>query len=172
MSDPFPLDTPRLQIRPLTPSDFDFYFAMQSNPAVMRYIRPPESDPEAVKARMATLMQYAHDNPGLGSMLGAWKTNGQPVATCVLRHLEFQPGNDLELGYIIEPGHWGLGLATEIAGCLARYAFGHFGVDKVLAVVDPANQPSQNVLLKCGFRQTGRRHIYGSDNLEFVLWRS
>lgn len=165
------IETPRLRIRQLTDDDFDFYFNLQSDAEVMRYIRPPEPDPEAVKARIAMLYQYAQDNPGLGSLVAEWKETGQLVASCVIRHVDFQPGNELELGYVIVPEFWGRGLATEIAEHLARYAFGQFGVDKVVAVVDPDNLPSQNVLRKCGFRHVGRRFIYGSDNFEFVLER-
>ncbi len=163
------ISTPRLLIRPLTMDDFDFYFKLQSDAEMMRYIRPPESDPEVVKARMATFEKYAAENPGLGSFVGALKTTGQLVSTSVLRHIDYQPGNDLELGYLVVRELWGQGLATEIAQSLAHYAFQNFGVDQVTAVVDPDNEPSQRVLLKCGFQLVGRRFIYDSDTLEFVL---
>lgn len=138
----------------------------------MRYIRPPEQDPEVVKGRIETFEKYAAENPGLGSLVGTLKTTGQFVSTAVLRHIEYQPGNELELGYLIVRDFWGQGLATEITQGIARYAFEHFGVEHIKAVVAPENLASQQVLLKSGFQPIGRRFIYDSDNLEFVLYNN
>ncbi len=169
MNHPPLLETPRLRLRLLSHDDFEFYYQLQSDPESMRYIRPPETDPAVVKERIDTLVKYAGENPGLGSMVAFWKETGEPVATAVLRHVDYQPQNELELGYVIAPGFRGRGLATEIAQSIAEYAFERFAVPKVVAVTDPENLPSQKVLLKCGFRPKGRRFIYGSDCLEFEL---
>lgn len=151
--------------------DFDFYYRLQNDAEIMRFIRPPEPDMEIVRERIRTLEQYAQDNPGLGSMIAFWKETAEPVATCVLRHVDYQPENELELGYIIVPEFQGRGLATEIAQALAAFAFSRFAAPKVVAVTAPENYPSQNVLRKCGFQLSGQRFIYGSDCLEFVLMR-
>ena len=164
------LNTPRLALRPFSPTgDFDFYFHLQSDPEVMRYIRAPEPDPEVVRARLMAQYEYAQKHPGLGSMVAAWKEQPEPLAIGVLRHLEYNPENDLELGYIIAPPFQGMGLATEIARALADYAFDHFGAPRVTAVTDPENAASQHVLRKCGFRETGLRKIYEAECLMFVL---
>lgn len=165
------VQTPRLLIRPLADTDFDLYFRMQADPELMRYIRLPESDADAVRGRMATQLNYGAENPGLGSMVSISRETGQPVATGVLRHVDYQPGNDLELGYAVLRDFWGRGLATEIARALARYAFERFDAPRVFAFVDPENYPSQQVLQKCGFRLNGRRLVYDADCLEFLLER-
>lgn len=171
MSENLLFETPRLRVRLLTMADFDLYFSLQNDAEVMRYIRPPEPDRDAVKARLETQEKYAAENPGMGSILGQLKTTGGAVATGVVRHIDYQPGNDLEIGYLIIREYWGQGLATELAAGLAKYAFEKFGVDRVLAVIDPENFASQKVVEKCGFQLIGRRFIYDTDNLEYVLWR-
>lgn len=163
------LETPRLLLRLISHDDFDFFYHLQSDPETMRYIRPPETDRAVVKERIDMLMKYAGEHPGLGGMVAFSKETGEPVATAVLRHVEYQPDNDLELGYVIAPAFRGMGLATEIARSIAEYAFKRFGVPRVVAVTDPENLPSQRVLLKCGFRLKGHRAIYGSECLEFEL---
>ena len=166
---PLSFSTPRLHIRPLTLADFDFYFSLQRDAELMRHIRPPETDQEVVKARMETMLKYAAENPGLGPIVAELNTTGQVVGSGVLRHIDYQPGQELELGYLVVREFWGQGFATEITQGLARFAFENFGVDQVTAVVAPENMASQQVLLKSGFRLVGRRFIYDSDNLEFVL---
>lgn len=164
-------DTPRIRFSPVAPDDFDFIHRLQNDPVIMRYIRPPEPDPEVIQKRIAMYLEYAENNPGLGVFISRWKETGQPVGNCVVRHVDYQPGNDLEVGYLLIQEYWGQGLATEITRTLAQYAFDQFDVPKVVAVTDPDNKASQNVLLKCGFRLVGKRFIYDSDNLEFVLER-
>jgi len=163
------LETPRLHLRPLSQDDFDFYYHLQNDPDTMRYIRPPEPDRAVVQERIDILLKYAQEYPGLGSMVVFWKKTQEPVASAVLRHLDYQQENDLELGYVIAPGFRGIGLATEIAQGIATYAFDRFAAPKVVAVTDPKNLVSQKVLLKCGFLLKGSRFIYGSDCLEFVM---
>ncbi len=169
MPDTLLIDTPRLAIRPLSMADFEFYYLLQIDPETMRYIRPPEPDRGIVRERIETLERYAAEHPGLGSKIAVDRQTQAPVATCVLRHVDYQPENDLELGYVIAPEFRGMGLATEIARALAVYAFTWFPVPKVVAVTAPENLLSQKVLLKCGFRLKGNRFIYGSDCLEFEL---
>lgn len=161
--------TPRLYLQLVSHDDFDFIYQLHSDPETMRYIRPPETDRAVIKERIDMLMKYARENPGLGSVVAFWKGTGEPVANAVLRHVDYQPENDLELGYVIAPAFRGMGLATEIAQGIATYAFKRFAVPNVVAVTDPENLASQKVLLKCGFRLKGRRVIYGSECLEFEL---
>ncbi|MEQ1746865.1 MAG: GNAT family N-acetyltransferase [Saprospiraceae bacterium] len=166
----FLLQTSRLNLRPLTMSDFDYYYAVQGNAELMRYIRKPETDPGIVRERIEFFEKYAAENPGLGAFVAEWKAGGEgPVASCVLRHAEYHPENDFELGYLVQRAHWGQGLASEIVTALVSYAFEHFGVPKVTAFADPDNHASHRVLEKCGFRHTGPRFIYDSDNFVFEL---
>lgn len=165
---PILFQTSRLSIRPLTMADLDLFFAMQSDAELMHFIRPPEQDREAVRTRVAFLEQYAQDYPGLGSMVALWKTTGQPAASCVIRHTEYQPDKDLEIGYMVLRDFWGQGLATEIATGLSDYAFAQLDAPRVTAFVDPEHRASQRVLEKSGFRLARRLFIYDTDNFEFV----
>ncbi len=165
------IHTPRLFLRPVIPDDFDFVYRMQSDPGMMRYIRAAEKDPELIRERMAAWAEYMRGNPGLGVFTAFWRETNEPAGTGVLRHVDYKPGNELELGYLIAPGFWGQGLATEIAGALAEYAFASFPDPLVVAITAPENEASQKVLHKCGFRLRGSRFIYDADCLEFVLDR-
>jgi [ribosomal protein S5]-alanine N-acetyltransferase len=160
--------TPRLHIRLLTMDDLDLFFALQSDAEMMRYIRPPETDIEPVRERVAFLQQYAQNYPGMGSVLALWKTTGQPAASGVLRHIEYQPDNGLEIGYMVLRDFWGQGIGSEMAKGLADYAFERFDAPQVTAFTDPENGASQRVLEKAGFRLLGNRFIYDCDNFEFV----
>jgi ribosomal-protein-alanine N-acetyltransferase len=65
----------------------------------------------------------------------------------------FGPPEDgrVEIGYGIVPSRRGRGYAAEAVRGMLRHAFGHPGVDEVIAFVDPANAPSVRVLTQTGF---------------------
>ncbi|WP_271086170.1 GNAT family protein [Brevundimonas sp. NIBR11] len=60
-----------------------------------------------------------------------------------------------DLGYILHPEHWGLGLASEAVGAAVAQVFTTREVDDLTADVDPANQASTRLLEKLGFVRTG-----------------
>ena len=50
-------------------------------------------------------------------------------------------------------------------------AFGPLGLDRVVAITREANPRSRHVLGKLGFRLDGCRHVWGAEQLYFVLER-
>lgn len=61
-----------------------------------------------------------------------------------------------EIGYTINPTHWGMGYATEAAKALLDFGFSDLGVERITATCRPENVASAGVLSKLGMTQTGR----------------
>lgn len=57
-----------------------------------------------------------------------------------------------EVGYILRAPFRGRGLAREAAAAVARFGLEVLQLRRVVAFVDPGNQPSINVVLGSGFR--------------------
>ena len=55
---------------------------------------------------------------------------------------------------------WGLGFATEGATALAHYGFDDLGLNRIIGVTHPGNNPSQRVLMKAGLADQGWGHYY------------
>jgi [ribosomal protein S5]-alanine N-acetyltransferase len=64
-------------------------------------------------------------------------------------------GGTVEIGYSVVPAARGRGYAAEIVTALVAYAFGHPGVDEVVAHTSDQNVESTRLLLGCGFRRIG-----------------
>ena len=85
-----------------------------------------------------------------------------------------------EIGYILHPDCWGIGLAHEALSAILPAAFQAFPtLDALTAEVDPRNSRSSGLLTKLGFRQTGleeKNFLYGDsewcDTAYFRLNRS
>jgi RimJ/RimL family protein N-acetyltransferase len=81
-------------------------------------------------------------------------------------------GPEISLGYAFGPHYWGRGYATEASRAVLAEAFGPLGLDRVVAITREANHGSRNVLGKLGFRMEGCRHVWGAEQLYFVLDRA
>ena len=70
-----------------------------------------------------------------------------------------------ELGFHLRPAYWGQGLAVEIGAAVITYGCGTIGARALFAGHHPANQASQRVLEKLGFRFT-HAELYPPTGLE------
>lgn len=161
------LETARLRIRELRDDDLYGIFLLQSDPAVMRYIRPAETDAAAVRDRLTHWAEYHAQQPQLGVFAVEMRDTQSFVGYCTARHMDFEAGRELEVGYVLLPRFAGQGLATELASALTEYLFREMRAARVVAVTDPENMNSQRVLEKCGFQQAGTVQIYGANCLLF-----
>jgi RimJ/RimL family protein N-acetyltransferase len=80
-------------------------------------------------------------------------------------------GPDISLGYAFGAPYWGRGYATEASRAVLAEAFGSLGLERVIAITREANLGSRRVLQKLGFRMEGCRHVWGAEQLYFVLDR-
>ncbi len=166
------LETARLYLRFFEQNDFEDIFRLQRDAETMRYIRAPEPDPVVVQTRMDTWEKYHAENPALGVFTILRRENRQFVGYAVLRHAEFTPGKEIEVGYTLAPEMWGKGMATEVTKALLQYGFEQLEVPEIVAFTDPQNAASQHVLAKCGFQYVDKRTAYGGESNFFVLNRA
>jgi RimJ/RimL family protein N-acetyltransferase len=68
--------------------------------------------------------------------------------------------NSADIGYMLDPRHWGYGYGTELVNAVCALAFDSLGTRKLTAFVSVDNERSRRVLEKTGFLWEGlvRRH--------------
>jgi len=87
---------------------------------------------------------------GFGLWILRDAATGVVVGRAVLRHLDVEGVDEVEVGYGFVPECWGRGLATEIARACVRIGDDHLGLASIVAITTPANLASQRVMLKAG----------------------
>lgn len=139
------METERLTLRPLVPSDVDELERLHTDPEVMRYL-----DPEPVEHFL-----------GEGFFAGIEKSSGRFAGW-----FEFKDVGEgvVELGYRLHPEFWGLGYATEGGRALIERGFGA-GVRRVVATTMFVNAGSRRVMEKCGLRHVRTFHVDWADPL-------
>jgi ribosomal-protein-alanine N-acetyltransferase len=154
---PIHITTERLLIRPLAPTDIEAMHAVFSDPEVMRYVPAGACDHERSLARLRSLIEHQRQH-GFSKWAVAEKASGHLIGDCGLQYLDGGP--DIELGFHLARAHWGHGYATEAARACLAWALAE-RAERVVAIVDPANQQSVRVLDKIGMLPAGAESHFG-----------
>lgn len=119
------------------------------------------------------LDRYRADGFGLWAV--ELKETGEVIGQCGLTLQGIMGQAVVEVGYLFNRAHWGLGYATEAASASRDYAFRELGVDRVFSQVRDTNLASMNVAIRMGMTVRGRfvKHYRGVDmpHLAFALDR-
>jgi RimJ/RimL family protein N-acetyltransferase len=163
------LETLRLRLRPLAPSDEADLVALDSDPEVMRYVGSPAGVKSPAETRERARMRIREEQRGDYEPLGFWRIEARSdrafLGVGALIRMpdgdEVPAAGDVEVAYRLARSAWGQGIATEAAAALVAHALGPLGLPRVVAVTYPANQASQRVLDKLGFERRGVREYKG-----------
>lgn len=139
------LRTPRLTLRRPRLDDLTAFYAILSNPLAMRYWSTlPHASIEVTRSWLERMI----DRSASGGEDFVIEFEGRVIG-------DVGAGRLPEFGFMIDPGYWGRGIATEAARAFIDYAFEATPVDRLTADVDPRNLASLKVLEKLGFTITG-----------------
>lgn len=165
----FELLTERLRLREMTAGDLDFLAELLSDPAVMRFYPQVYSREEARGWLNRQLARYAED--GHGFWLVEDRATGEPAGQVGLLRQELPWGNEPEIGYLIHRPFWRRGYATEAARAVRDDAFDARGLERVISLIRPVNEPSQGVARKLGMQVERETEFKGLPHLVFSVRR-
>ena len=164
------LQTPRLRLRRFTLNDAPFILRHVNEPSWIENIR------DSGIRTLEDARRYLLDGPvssyerfGFGLLLIELLETGEPVGMCGLLQRADLPAPDL--GFSIDPGHRGQGLATEAAGSVLEWGWETAGLQEILAIVTPGNQASMYVLERLGFEAEGEMDLGGKTVQRFIARR-
>lgn len=146
------IETERLLLRELQPSDDVGMFELDSNPAVHTYLgKNPVTDIEQVREAIANIRQQYLEN-GIGRWAVILKETGEFIGWSGLKLNKNVNGHDTyyDLGYRFIEKHWGKGYACETAKAFVDFGFNEMKLEKINAYADFDNFASLKVLEKAG----------------------
>jgi RimJ/RimL family protein N-acetyltransferase len=148
------IETERLILRELLPTDEEAWFEMDSDPRVHQFLgNKPVTDIEQIRMAYQSIRQQYLDN-GIGRWAVVEKESGKFIGWTGLKfHDEIENNhiNFVDIGYRLHPAYWGKGYATESVKAAIQYGFNHLKLDEIISMVHHENRASKNVMAKCGF---------------------
>ena len=164
------LETPRLTLRAHALADFGAYAALWSDPDVVRFITGSPFSREASWSRF--LRHPGHwQHMGFGFLAITERETGRFIGEAGFHDMrrEMTPSIEgtLEAGWALTPSVHGRGYGSEAMQALVGWADRTFPGRRMTCIIDPANQASQRVAAKIGFREIVRTTYHGSDTILF-----
>lgn len=157
------LETPRLLLREIEPSDFTDLCRILQDPVAMTAYEHAFSDEEVWDWLNRQRERYRRDGFGLWAMV--LKETGTFVGQAGLTLQDAGGRTVTEVGYLLCRDWWHCGYATEAAAACKRYAFETLGCRQVFSIIRDSNLASQRVAERNGMIVVGRiiKHYYGMD---------
>lgn len=149
------VETERLILRELEPTDAEAMFAMDSDPAVHEFLgNNPEKDIEKTKQVIEFVRQQYRER-GIGRWAMIEKATGEFAGWTGLKFNTNPINNHInfyETGYRLSQKHWGKGFATESTKAALKFAFEKLNAKEVFGITHVNNLKSQRVLSKSGLQ--------------------
>jgi RimJ/RimL family protein N-acetyltransferase len=150
----FLLDTERLIIRPWRAEDRAAFHTIMTDPEVTQYVHggKPYTDAQTDEWLARQARQLAEFDLCMGAV--EEKASGRVVGLAGTQPLGTT--GDLEIGWIFARETWGRGYATEAGAAAMRHVLETLNRPRVVAIIDPDNEPSKKVAARLGMKYDAR----------------
>ncbi len=169
------IETERLIIREIQPTDFDEMFELHADPEVHRYLgNKTITDQEKLMEAMESLRQQYIDF-GVGRWAMIDKKTKEFIGWTGLEYVTKEVNNHknfYDLGYRLIKRFWGQGFATESAFASVDYAFDKLNATEIYAMADIENKGSNKILKKVGLKFIETFNLEGIEHNWYKLERS
>ncbi|MFC0677022.1 GNAT family N-acetyltransferase [Lysobacter korlensis] len=158
------LDGLRVRLRAFRDDDLPQFFALHSDPRVMRYwsfaawtdLSQAQAYFESAKA--------GRDPDRMLCRVIALPADDRLIGAVTLYAINREQGR-AEIGYALSSAHWGHGYAREAVQLVITHAFDVLGLRRIEADIDPRNAASCRLVEQLGFVREGllreRWHVAG-----------
>ncbi len=149
------VETERLILRELLPTDDKGMFELDSNPEVHKYLgnNPVNNISQCITTIEDIRKQYL--DKGIGRWAVIEKTSGEFIGWSGLKLMTTEINNHTnfyDVGYRLIPKFWGKGYATESAKASIEYGFTKMNIMDIIGIAYVDNIKSRRALEKCGLR--------------------
>jgi [ribosomal protein S5]-alanine N-acetyltransferase len=160
MNTPFPIiETDRLLLRKVNKDDADDLLVYLSDEEVVHHMGlvPFQNTEDALDEINWYDSIYVE---GTGIRWGiTLKDKGKVIGSCGF--LNRAPKHHrAEVGFELSKDYWGRGIAREALDAVIRYGFLHLELERIEALIEPDNLPSQKLVERKGFTKEGLLRHY------------
>ena len=148
------INTSRLCLRGIRAEDVDEFYAVYSNPEVMRYWSTPPLPDKNAASKLISEIGEGFKRRELLKWGIALRADDKLIGSVTLFHPDFTHRR-AEIGYALGRPHWGKGYMNETLTAVLSHAFDVLEFHRIEADVDPRNAASIRTLERLGFQREG-----------------
>lgn len=147
------IETPRLLLRQILPTDADALFELDNNPNVHRYLgNDPVTSIEQVYGYIESIRNQYVKN-GIGRFVVVLKESNEVIGWAGIKFITEPENNRVnfyDIGYRLQEKHWRKGYALEAAKAWLDYGFKEMKIPTMIATAHTENIGSNTILQKLG----------------------
>lgn len=147
------IETERLILREILPTDVDGMYELDSDPEVHRYIGNKPVTTRQQSADVISFIRKQYLDNGIGRWAVLERKTRKFMGWSGLKFMTERTNNHVnyyDLGYRLKKEYWGRGFATESARAFIAYGFEKLNAREICAMAHVENRGSNNVLRKAG----------------------
>ncbi|MGE7625367.1 GNAT family N-acetyltransferase [Viridibacillus sp. NPDC096237] len=160
MGKEFPIiETKRLILRQVTTEDAEDLFTYLSDKDVVKHMGlEPFKTVNDVWDEIRWYDSIFKEGTGIrwGITL---KDSGKVIGSCGFLNM-LTKHYRTEVGFELSKDYWGKGIASEALEAVVKYGYQHFQLERIEALIEPNNLPSQKLVEKQGFKREGLLRHY------------
>jgi RimJ/RimL family protein N-acetyltransferase len=141
------IETDRVRLRRFTNEDRDAVARWNADAEFTRHLAGVQTREQS--DAMFDRWQRHWDEHGFGLLAVEWKETGELIGRSGPQYHRVW-ADDPEVGWALDPGWWGRGIATEAGAAAVAWAFGELGHPRVVSITTKENTASRNVMAKLG----------------------
>ena len=147
-------ETERLLFRSIKRTDLDDIYEYSSNPRTSQYLLWDVHQSINTTREFVEIVLSKYKSGEYNDWAIVYKPSGKMIGTCGFTKID-EINNLVEIGYVLNPDFWGMGLATEAASRVIEFAFDVLKVNRVEARFMFGNEASLAVMKKIGMKFEG-----------------
>jgi [ribosomal protein S5]-alanine N-acetyltransferase len=174
MNNEFPLiETERLILRKATKADAEDMLRYLSDPAVVKHMGlEPFQSVEDVYDEIGWYQSIVREGTGMRWGI-TFKDADRVIGSCGFLN-RVPKHHRAEVGFELSKEYWGKGIAREALEAVVKFGFQYLELERIEALIEPANLPSQKLVEKTGFQREGllRHYEYTCGKFDDLLMYS
>jgi len=152
--DPPILETPRLYLRKMLKKDSADMYEYSKLEEVTKYLLWDPHVSESYTYKYLSYLQSRYRAGDFYDWAVIWRDNNKMIGTCGFTRFNIE-ANSAEVGYVLNPSYWGLGIAPEAVRAVLNFGFLELGLHRIEAKYMADNIRSRQVMEKVGMTYEG-----------------
>lgn len=166
------IESARLILRPLKPSDSEDLFEIFSDKHVMEYYNLPAFKNISEAVNQVDVFISSLKNKTMIRWGIELKDSRKLIGTCGLFSIS-EESRKAEMGYELNRKYWNRGIMTEALRTVMNFIFSQTDINRIEAFVEIPNTSSQKLLNKLGFTKEGILRQYElcrGELIDITIW--
>ena len=152
--EPVNVSSARVTVRAVEEGDIDDLLEVNGDPEVTRFLPYPTWQSRDDGLAWLKRMRALEETGACRQLVVERNADRKVIGTVLL--FRFDSGSArAELGFVLGRAHWGQGLMREALEAVCAHAFSAMSIRRLEAEVNPANEASNGLLRRIGFRLEG-----------------